>query len=166
MILTKPPDVIHSMLEADVERVASRVGPPEPVVVFEADSCQIETTDVQGLLCGIQPRGSGDWDCTITATPKPLDSGDVQCFPYAEECENLESVMLDFCNCDYVYICPTGACEEAPWYSHEATESCPCWQAEKHIPQNVQVNCEWDGNSGEVSWETDTHFFEMDYSTS
>ena len=134
--------------------------------VFEAQSRRTTTSDSRGLLCGVEPSGSGDWDCTITAKPKNADSGDLPTQVQNEDaskCKTLEDVMY-LLSCDHKYICPTGGCPVMS--SAEATEPCACWQGKKNIPQNVDELCEFDGNSGEVGWETDTHVFEMEYATS
>lgn len=131
--------------------------------VFEAQSRRTTTSDSRGLLCGVEPSGSGDWDCTITAKPKNADSGDSPTREDANKSKTLEDVMY-LLSCDHKYICPTGGCPVMS--SAEATEPCACWQGKKNIPQNVDEVCEWDGNSGEVCWETDTHVFEMEYATS
>ena len=146
--------------------------PDNSFLVFEADSCRITTQDSRGLLCGIEPRGSGDWDCTVEATSKNAQQlVDSPIHKDAIACNNLESMMLDVLSCDYKYVCPidgyqSSTCDHTPKWSNEATEPCACWQGKKHIPQNVCVCEEWDGNSGSVSWETDTHLFAMTYSTS
>mmetsp|Transcript_65204 Transcript_65204/g.76610 ORF Transcript_65204/g.76610 Transcript_65204/m.76610 type:complete len:234 (+) Transcript_65204:260-961(+) len=137
-------------------------------IVFEAQSRRTTTSDSRGLLCGVEPSGSGDWDCTIKAKPKNADSGDSPTYEdYQSEaekrCKTLEDVMY-LLSCDHKYICPTGSCPVMS--SAKATEPCACWQGKKNIPQNVDEVCEFDGNSGEVFWETDTHFFEMQYATS
>ena len=135
-------------------------------IVFEGSASGGTTTsDVRGLLCGVEPKGSGDWDCTIKAKPKNADSGDSP--PTHEDAKKCKTTLQDvmyLLDCDHKYICPTGGCPVMS--SAEATEPCACWQGKKNIPQNVDEVCEWDGNSGEVCWETDTHVFEMEYATS
>jgi hypothetical protein len=144
--------------------------PPASFVVFEAESCTITTPDSRGLLCGVQPLGSGEWDVTVEATLKTAHQKVDSSIDNATEC-SLESVMLDVLGCDYKYVCPidgyqSSTCDHEPKWSHQATGPCACWQGQTHRPRNAGVSVEWDGNSGSVCWETDTHFFDMSYSTS
>ena len=131
-------------------------------IVFEAESRRTTTSDSRGLLCGVEPYGSGDWDCTIKAKPKNADSADSPTYENDKNYKTLEDVMY-LVGCDHQYVCPTGSC---PVMSSSKGKPCACWQGKKNIPQNVDELCEFDGNSGEVGWETDTHVFEMEYATS
>jgi hypothetical protein len=146
--------------------------PDNSFVVFEVDSGQITTADSRGLLCGVQPRGSGEWDVTVEATSKNAQQLTQQVsWDGAIACSSLEEALQTCGGCDCVYVCPVGGyqsstCDHEPKWSNEADEPCACWQGKRHIPQNVCENEEWDGNAGSVSWETETHFFEMSYSTS
>ena len=130
-------------------------------VVFEGAACSgTITPDTRHLLHGIQPVGHGDWDIEVTATPQkdPTSDGAPQGCEGSVACEDFESLLLDLMHCDYKYICKSGE------HSPEDTP-CACFP-DKYVPQNVWVNSEWDGNSGEVSWDSDGFSFVIEYSTS
>lgn len=158
----------EAILDADLERVASEMSnnQQEPFVVFEGSAYAGTTTpDSRGLLCGLEPRGSGDWDMTITATPKQAAAGGNQqdCTEYVPEyvqCQDLESLLLDLLHCDYAFVCPNGGCPE------NLENPCACWQGQAVRPQKVCWIDEWDGNCGDVSFETDEYCFTIEYSTS
>jgi len=161
---------LEAQLEADLERVASVLSNnEEPFIVFEGSAAEGTTTpDSHGLLYGLEPRGSGDWDLTITAMPKQRAGGNQQYTPVYIECEDLESLLVDLLCVDYVYVCPNGGCP-TDWRREGGSSveyPCACWQGQKVNPQKVCWSCEWDGNSGDVSFETDQYCFEIVYSTS
>ena len=60
--------------------------------------------------------------------------------------------------------CKTG---EHPILRDEENQDlpCACWP-DKHVPENFCVNCEWDGNCSELSWDSGGYTFSLELNTS
>jgi len=166
---------LEAQLEADLERVGSVLSNNgDSFVVFEGGCGRgVTTRDTRGLFYGLAPRGSGDWDLTVTATPKQHAAAGIENEEDRTEyieCEDLESLLVDLLQCDYDFVCPNGDGEEggceipdgAQWREYP----CACWQGQRVHPQKVCWGQEWDGNSGDVHFETDEYCFLVEYSTS
>ena len=108
------------------------------------------------MLQGIVPKGYGDWEIEITALPcdapfsredleKKCNDGNGADRDEFLDCADFATLYVDLMHCDY-----------------DGDEEI----AEKIGPERVKIVQEWDGNSVTVSWESQNHFFVMEYSTS